>query len=132
MEEQIKRLEAVTNRLESIVGQFSPANTNSQSNHVDNSEQEYDHLPVLRDYQTLVNADVQPFLAMSQKIGGDLITMTEHVQRLFNAQQQFIKQAVLSKKPADQQIVEAVKPQTDEIQAISGKFNENHQSYVKA
>ena len=43
-------------------------------------------------------------LAVSRKIGGDLTTMIDHVIRLFNTQQQFLRQAVQSKKPNDQQI----------------------------
>jgi hypothetical protein len=46
--------------------------------------------------------------------------MNDHVTRLFNAQQQFLKQAIQSQKPNDQQLMEAIKPQSNEIEAITG------------
>jgi hypothetical protein len=120
MEDQLKRLEAITNRLESVVGQISSTGVNGQS-HVNggDSANNVDHLPILRDYDTLINESVKPFLANSHKIGGDLTTMSDHVARLFHAQQQFLRQAVQSKKPNDQQIMDAIKPQSSEIEAIT-------------
>jgi hypothetical protein len=117
MDDQLRRLEVVTNRLESIIGQLSSPGVNSQSN-----ENDVDNLPILHDYDTLINESVKPFLAISQKIGGDLTTMTDHVARLFDAQQQFLRQAVQSKKPDDQQIMKAIKPQSTEIEAITGIY----------
>jgi len=125
MDDQLKRLEAVTNRLESFISQLSPTGVNSQSNRNDDDPaNNVDNLPILRDYDILINESVKPFLAISQKIGGDLITMSDHVARLFNAQQQFLRQAVQSKKPSDQQLMEAIKPQSNEIEAITGTTNE--------
>jgi hypothetical protein len=125
MDDQLKRLEAVTNRLESFISQLSPTGVNSQSNRNDEDPaNNVDNLPILRDYDILINESVKPFLVISQKIGGDLITMSDHVARLFNAQQQFLRQAVQSKKPNDQQLMEAIKPQSNEIEAITGMTNE--------
>ncbi|CAF4250073.1 unnamed protein product, partial [Rotaria magnacalcarata] len=45
--------------------------------------------------------------------------MSDHVKRLFDAQQQFLRQAVQSTKPNDQKVVEAIKPQSSEIDAIT-------------
>lgn len=116
MDEQLKRLEVLTNRLESVIGHLSSADVNVQSNDNDDLEGS----PILRDYQTIINDSVKPFATMTQKIGGDLIEMIGHVTRLFDAQQQFLKRAVQSKKPADQQLMEAIKPQSSEIEAITG------------
>ena len=81
-----------------------------------------DNLPVLRDYNAIVNGSFASFVSVSRKIGGDLPTMIDHVTRLFDAQRQFIHKAVQSKKPTnDQQIQELIKPQSTEIEAISGK-----------
>jgi hypothetical protein len=120
MDDQLKRLEALTNRLESVVGHLSSASVNGQSNGSDDLTNNVDNLPILRDYETLINESVKPFLTVSQKIGGDLTTMNDHVTRLFNAQQQFLKQAIQSQKPNDQQLMEAIKPQSNEIEAITG------------
>lgn len=82
-----------------------------------------DNLPVLRDYNTIVDSTLASFAAISRKIGGELPAMIDHVTRLFNAQRQFIQKAVQSKKPAnDQQLQELVKPQSAEIEAICGKY----------
>lgn len=120
MDDQLRRLEAVTNRLESFIGHLSSAGVNGQSNGSDDLANNVDSLPILRDYDTIINESVKPFLAASQKIGGDLTIMIDHVTRLFNAQQQFLKQAVQSKQPSDQQLMEAIKPQSSEIEAITG------------
>ncbi len=91
------------------------------------------NLPVLRDYNTIINDSLAPFVSVSRKIGGELPAMIDHVTRLFDAQRQFIQKAVQSKKPAnDQQIHELIKPQSTEIEAICGKekfFLKNKISY---
>jgi uncharacterized phage infection (PIP) family protein YhgE len=119
-EQVIKRLEVVADRLESAVSQLTSNSTTGQSNTNGDSANNVDHLPVLRDYDTLINETVKPFVTVSQKIGGDLTTMSDHVTRLFNAQQQFLRQAVQSKKPTDKQVTDAIKPQSSEIEAITG------------
>jgi adenylyl cyclase-associated protein len=120
MDEQLKRLETVTNRLESIVSQLASSNQTSESNSNDDSVDRLNHLPIIRDYQTIINESLKPFLVVSSKIGNDLNSMIDHVQRVFDAQQTFILQAVQSKKPTEQQIIEAIKAQSTEIEAIAG------------
>lgn len=119
MEDQLKRLEAITNRLESVANKLSPSGTSGQSKSDDNSEDIVNSSPVLRDYETLINESVKPFLATSQKIGAELTTLSDHVKRLFEAQQQFLRRAVQSTKPNDQDIIAAIKPQSSEIEAIT-------------
>lgn len=81
-----------------------------------------DNLPILRDYNNIINDSLASFVATSRKIGGDLSAMIDHVNRLFDAQRQFIRKAIQSKKPTnDQQIQELIKPQSTEIEAICGK-----------
>ena len=116
MDEQLKRLEAITNRLESVVSQFLFNNINDQSQTDDDS---LNNSPVLRDYDTLINESVKPFLTVSRKIGGDLATINDHVSRLFDTQKEFLRQVVQSKKPNEQQIMEAIRPQSSEIEAIT-------------
>lgn len=119
MDDQLKRLENLTNRLESICNQLSSTGTNTQSKASDDTENSVDNLPIIRDYNTLIHDTIKPFVAVSQKIGGDLTTMSDHVTRLFDAQQQFLRQAVQSTKPKDEQINEGIKPQSNEIEAIT-------------
>ncbi|UJR09793.1 hypothetical protein I4U23_014019 [Adineta vaga] len=128
MDDHIKRLEALANRLESATRQLTSASSSNQSNVDDESENNVDRLPIIQDYETLINDSVKPFVTISQKIGGDLTTMTDHVSRLFDAQQQFLRQAVQSKKPADQQLANAIKPQSSEIEAITAFTNKNRKS----
>jgi len=126
MDDQLKRLEAVTNRLESIASRISSPNSSVQSNVNGDSANNVDNLPIIHDYDIIIKESVKPFLVISQKIGGDLTTMSDHVGRLFNAQQQFLREAVQSKKPNDQQIMEIIKPQSTEIEAITGVYKEKN------
>ncbi len=81
-----------------------------------------DNLPVLRDYNAIINDALASFVTVSRKIGGELPTMVDYVTHLFDAQRQFIRKAIQSKKPAnDQQIQELIKPQSTDIEAICGK-----------
>jgi hypothetical protein len=81
-----------------------------------------DSLPVLRDYNAIIDSTLASFTTISRKIGGELPTMTDYVTRLFDAQRQFIRKAIQSKKPTnDKQIQELLKPQSTEIEAICGK-----------
>jgi hypothetical protein len=83
-----------------------------------------ENLPVLREYSTIVDSTLASFVTLSRKIGGELPTMIDHLTRLFEAQRQFIRHAIQSKKPTnDQQLQELVKPQSTEIEAICGKKN---------
>lgn len=119
MDEQLKRLETLTNRLESVIRQLPAVNAHENG---ETTENNVDSSPVVRDYELLINDSVKPFVAVSQKLGGDLTTINEHLIKLFNAQQQFIKQAVQSQKPNDQQLMDAIKSQSSEIEAITCKI----------
>ena len=121
MDEPVKRLEAVASRLESISRQLaSVSSAGAQGAADDESADTVDRLPVIQEYEALINDSVNAFVAVSKKIGGDLTTMSDHVSRLFTAQQQFLRQAVQSKKPADKGLTDAIKPQSSEIEAITG------------
>ncbi|UJR25340.1 hypothetical protein I4U23_006690 [Adineta vaga] len=93
------------------------------------ASQSNDNLPVLRDFNTIVDSTLASFTAISRKIGGELPTMIDYVARLFDAQRQFIRKAIQSKKPtSDQQIQELIKPQSTEIEAICAYTNKNRKS----
>lgn len=112
MDSHVKRLNHINNRLESVANHLQPSNMNSSND-----------LPILRDYHSILTNSLATFITLSTKIGGDLVPMVEHVQRLFNLQNDFLRQAIQMKKPTnDQQISELIKPQSNEIEAIVGKM----------
>lgn len=116
MNSQMKRFDNLNSRLES-------ANKNGTKLR-NSSEQNLDNLPVLRDYNAIINNSLTSFVATSRKIGGELSFMIDHVIRLFSAQHDFLQYAIQTKKPAnDQQIAELIKPQSNEIESIIGKEN---------
>jgi len=127
MDDQLKRLEAVVNRLETAVQQLSSTSNQSNTNN-DDSENSVDQLPIIRDYDLVISESVKPFVALSQKLGGDLTTMSDYLTRLFDAQQQFLRQAVQSKKPDDKEVTNAIKPQSNEMTAITDFTSKNRKS----
>ncbi|CAF1118311.1 unnamed protein product [Adineta ricciae] len=93
------------------------------------ASQSIDHLPALKDYNAILENTLAPFTAASRKLGGELPAMIDHVTRLFSAQQQFLRNALQNKKPAnDQQIQDLIKPQSTEIEAICAYTNKNRKS----
>ncbi|CAF3991325.1 unnamed protein product [Adineta steineri] len=93
------------------------------------ASQANDNLPVLRDYNAIIDNALASFTTISRKIGGDLPAMIDHVARLFNAQRQFIQKAIQSKKPTkDEEIHGLIKPQSTEIEAICAYTNNHRKS----
>lgn len=90
------------------------------SNKQENSAVE--NLPIMRDYSAILEGPLASFATTSRKIGGELSTMIDHVTKLFNAQQQFLRQALQTAKPAnDQEVVTLIKPQSNAIETICGE-----------
>ena len=117
MDSHVKRLNHINNRLETVANHFQPSNDG----------------PILRDYQSILTNSLATFVSLSTKIGGDLTTMIEHVQRLFNLQNDFLRQAIQMKKPTnDQQISELIKPQSNEIEAIVGKVTKQEKNKINS
>jgi hypothetical protein len=117
MSSDVKRLENLNRRLESVANHLQPS-----INQKGSSNDNVDSLPILRDYNAILNGSLASFVNLSRKIGGELVPMMDHVMRLFNRQKEFLQQAIQTKKPAnDQQISELIKPQSNEIEAIVGK-----------
>ena len=76
----------------------------------------------MRDYGAVLAGSLASFVTLSRKIGGELPTMVDHVTKLFSAQQQFLRQALQTKKPAtDQEIAALIKPQSAIIETICGQ-----------
>jgi len=122
MDSYVKRLDNLNNRLDSVATHLQSSNGKSGSGQKNSSNENLDNLPILRDYNTIINGTLASFVTVSRKIGGELSTMIDHVTRLFDAQREFLRHAIQTKKPAnDQQITELIKPQSTEIETIVGK-----------
>jgi fructose-1-phosphate kinase PfkB-like protein len=122
MDSHVKRLDNVNNRLESVANRMQTSIGKSGVNQKNSSNENLDNLPILRDYNTILNGSLASFVTLSRKIGGELSSMIDHVTRLFDTQKEFLRQAIQTKKPTnDQQIAELIKPQSSEIEAIVGK-----------
>ena len=77
---------------------------------------------VLRDYYAILDDTLAKFDTLSCTIGGELLKMMDLVRCLFAAQRQFLQQALKLKKPSnDQDILQMIKSQSTEIEAICGK-----------
>ncbi|UJR23568.1 hypothetical protein I4U23_026556 [Adineta vaga] len=124
MDSHVKRFDHLNNRLDSVANDLQASVGKSKS-----TNDQIDYLPVLRDYNTIVNESLATFVTTSRKIGGELSTMIDHLVRLFDAQRAFLRLAIQTKKPTnEQQIIDLIKPQSMEIEAIVGFTNQNRKS----
>ncbi|CAF2426190.1 unnamed protein product [Rotaria sp. Silwood2] len=129
MDSHAKRLDNLNNRIESVANQLQSSIGKTGTSHKSSSNENLDNLPILRDYNAIINDSFASFVKISRKIGGELSTMIDHVTRLFDAQREFLRQAIQSKKPTnDQQIAELIKPQSNEIEKIVAFTNNNRKS----
>lgn len=79
--------------------------------------------PILRDFESIFQGNVISFINLSRKIGSELTIMSEHLQRLFNSQKEFLQYTMNHRKPSDDQQLNAlIKPQSNEIEAIGGEM----------
>ena len=122
MDLPVKRLDNLNTRLESAANNLQSSTSKIGTSHKNSSNENLDNLPVLRDYNSIINDSLMSFETHSRKIGGEVSIMIDHVTRLFIAQREFLRQAIQTKKPVNnQQIAELVKPQSNEIETIAGK-----------
>ncbi|CAF1047788.1 unnamed protein product [Rotaria sordida] len=129
MDSHVKRFDNLNNRLESVANQLQSSVGKTGTGHKNSSNENLDNLPVLRDYNAIINDSFASFVTMSRKIGGELSITIDHVTRLFDAQREFLRQAIQIKKPTnDQQIAELIKPQSNEIETIVAFTNKNRKS----
>ena len=123
MDSHTKRLENLTSRLTSVANHLqSSGNKSAASQQQHSSADSVDHLPIVADYEAIIHGSFKSFASLSRQIGGEVSTMIDHVTRLFNAQKDFLRQAIQTRKPTnDQQMKDLIKPQSSEIEAISGE-----------
>ncbi|KAL5280796.1 CAP1 family protein [Megaselia abdita] len=78
-------------------------------------------------YQDIVNGPFSQYLALSQKIGGDVAQHSEFVRKAFDAQLQQINLASQISTPPPNKQQEIIKPTADQISAIQ-EFREKHRA----
>src|SRR5438046_1612143 len=103
MDSHVKRLDKINNRLESVATHMQSSIGKTGVNQKNSSNENLDNLPILRDYNIIINDSLTSFVILSRKIGGELSLMIDHVIRLFNIQKEFIRQAIQMKKPTNDQ-----------------------------
>ncbi|KAL0491636.1 adenylate cyclase associated protein CAP1 [Acrasis kona] len=116
----IKRLEAVTVRLEnvqatggSVASSAQSSSSSSQSSSAEASSKE------VVSYNEYLEASLKPFLDISKEIGGDLTELATLVETSFTEVGKLINIASKSKKPSDQEITNLFKPISELFQKIT-------------
>lgn len=79
-------------------------------------------------YEDIILNNVQPFLALSAKIGGDVATLGNMVKTAFDVQFEYIKLAAESGKPAQDQQTKLLQPTSEQISAIQAYREKNRTS----
>ena len=125
MDTHVRRFDALNQRSTSGVHQTPSSNYKHSADHSSSSSStsHLDTVPIIRDYDSIIHGSLHTFVELSRKIGSELSTLTGHVTRLFNAQKEFLRYAIMNRKPtSDQHIAEIIKPQSNEIEAICGEY----------
>lgn len=78
-------------------------------------------------YEDIMLNNVQPFLALSAKIGGDVATQAAMVKTAFDVQFAYVRLAAEAGKPAQDQQSKLLQPTSDQIAAIQA-FREKHRT----
>lgn len=78
-------------------------------------------------YQDIVSGPLIEYINLSKKIGGDVATHAEAVERAFNAQLAYVTLASTSAQPSPAQQQQLLKPTSDQIQIIQ-EFREKHRT----
>ncbi|XP_028406083.1 adenylyl cyclase-associated protein 1-like [Dendronephthya gigantea] len=142
LEDLVVRLEAVTNRLESLVKNTSVDEKERQeiSSNVQglagNSErvnsasfsEEYEAGVSVAAFDEVYNDKVAAYLELSAKIGGDVNTQAELVKKAFAALRQLLCTAESSAKPSDANLPSILKPLADSIGEVSSFRDQNRKS----
>lgn len=104
LQKLIDRLESVTSRLEKV-GSSAPT-TNGRapapagSSAGSSAGESYDSLPSIAAFDDIANGTLSSFIQLSTKIGADLKTMAELVQKVFKFERSFLIEAAISTQPS--------------------------------
>ncbi|XP_058446134.1 adenylyl cyclase-associated protein 1 isoform X2 [Malaya genurostris] len=78
-------------------------------------------------YEDIILGSLANFLALSNKIGGDVATQAELVKQAFNVQFSFVQTAAKSSAPSNSELQSLLKPTSDQIAAIQN-YREKHRT----
>ncbi|CAH1247995.1 CAP1 [Branchiostoma lanceolatum] len=120
----VKRLEAVTTRLEAAAG------TGGGGGGADGSvgEDTGSLAPFVQAYDDIVSGVFAQVVSLSQQIGGDLSKQVEMVKLAVQAQREFIVQVAKCKEPSQDILVKMLQPTADQIAAIQSFREKNRAS----
>ena len=124
LSELVNRLEAVTRTLES--GSVSASAAPSQVGSA-NSESESVH-PRVQGYDNWIAADVEKFIQISSKIGGDVVEISELLIQAIAAQRLYIQMGTKCSAPGQSDLPKLLQTQTNALQAIGDFRNANRRS----
>jgi len=112
----IQRLESVATRLEKSGGGTSAV------------EDDGEVAPFVAAFDDILNGPFKTFCDLTQKIGGDVTTQGNMVEKAFKAQREFLVIASKSKKPADKDLPPLLLPLSNKISEIQDFREKNRRS----
>lgn len=78
-------------------------------------------------FTDIIQGPLAQYIKISQQIGGDVGQHSQLVQKAFQAQLQYLNVASQSKQPSQSDILNLLKPTSDQISAIQD-FREKHRT----
>ena len=76
------------------------------------------NVPYVLEFDEFIQSSLNPFLATSKTIGGDVSAITKIVEETFQTQRSFLVAASASKQPSDADLAKALEPLGKKIQEV--------------
>ncbi|XP_045118768.1 adenylyl cyclase-associated protein 1-like isoform X6 [Portunus trituberculatus] len=121
-------LAALVSRLETAVERLEKAGVGDKGQGSAAGTQEECTVPFVLAYDDLLSGPFKTFFDTSQKIGGDVATITNLVQECFINQRAFLVMASKSQRPLDTELPQVLEPTGKKIQAVIAFRESNRQS----
>lgn len=121
-------LAALVSRLETAVERLEKAGIGDKGQGTAAGTQEECTVPFVLAYDDLLSGPFKTFFDTSQKIGGDVATITNLVQECFINQRAFLVMASKSQRPLDTELPQVLEPTGKKIQAVIAFRESNRQS----
>jgi len=116
----VKRLEAVTNRLEKIEKQIGSAGSSGNSSvSSSSSSSSGDSTASVRDWDELVNSTAKSLFTAASSLGGDVANQGKLLEKAFNEERNIISAASVSKKPSDSELQSLAQPLQNALAQIT-------------
>lgn len=130
----ISRLEKVTSRLEKV----NPSNAMSNGHAVNgatpttngSSNESFDDLPPIAAFDQLYRDNFVPFKDLSSKIGNDVQTIVDLIEKVFKLQRKFLLEAVCSVQPAKDVLQKFFQQFSKSIEEVQNFREKNRTSSV--